>query len=407
MTPPVELIEYESRDVPMSQALARDIAELAGDRVGVSMGGSPGTFKVTATQYVGVLVTPGLEIVIRPKVSLENLFAMLGVGLPSHAWQRERFAFGESRDLLAALSQFFARAMNEATGIGLIRAYRREDDRLVAMRGRIDMAEQIRQPALRSTIACTFDEYTTDVIENRVLKAAARRLLRVPGVPLDARRLLKRSLIAFDEVADIEPRPDVVDRIRFTRLNEHYEPSLRLAQLVLRNLSLIDRVGTNDASAFLLDMNDLFQRYVTDRLTKELRGQLTVVSDPETKTFLGEGMRVAMYPDLVFTKKAQPVYVGDTKYKLTTTGVGKNADYYQLLAYTSSLDLPEGVLIYCQTTGAAPRKEVVVRNNGRRLVTYALQMAGSADELEQQVQLLAQWIHARTAPSVAVGVAVS
>jgi len=405
MSDPVELKEYESKDVPMSVATARDLLRLAGDRVGVTLGSSPGTFKITATQYVGVLVAPEVSIVIRPKVSLENLFSLLGVGLPADAWQREEFAFGASRDLLAALSQFFARALQQATSTGLLRAYRTENERLVALRGRIQMVEQIRHPALGSTIACTFDEYTTDVIENRVLKAAARRLLRVPGVPAEARRSLGQSLTVFDEVADAPARPDAVDRIVFNRLNAHYEPALRLAQFVLRNLSLIDRVGANDASAFLVDMNDLFQRYVTDRLTRALRGRLQVVAEPTVT--LGTKREVSMAPDLVFRRGRVDVMVGDTKYKLSETGKGRSSDYYQMLAYTTALRLPAGVLIYCQSTGEAPQRRVVVKNAGQALYTYPLDMTGSAKKLEGEVKVLADWIYDLSVAAVAPLLAVS
>ena len=41
-------------------------------------------------------------------------------------------------------------------------------------------------------------------------------------------------------------------------------------------------------------------------------------------------------------------FVADIKYKLTDDSAGgSNADLYQLLAYTTALDLPEGMLIYC------------------------------------------------------------
>jgi 5-methylcytosine-specific restriction enzyme subunit McrC len=74
--------------------------------------------------------------------------------------------------------------------------------------------------------------------------------------------------------------PDAGDLMMFTRLNRHYAPALRLATLVLRNTALLDRAGTADASAFLVDMNDLFQRFLTDRLRRALRGRLTVDDEP-------------------------------------------------------------------------------------------------------------------------------
>ena len=108
--------------------------------------------------------------------------------------------------------------------------------------------------------------------------------------------------------------PDAVDRMVFTRLNRHYAPAIRLAALVLRNTALLDRAGTADASAFLVDMNDLFQRFLTDRLRRALRGRLTV--DDEPTRWLDWGQAVAMYPDLVFRAGNRTVYVADAKYKL-------------------------------------------------------------------------------------------
>jgi 5-methylcytosine-specific restriction enzyme subunit McrC len=247
-----------------------------------------------------------------------------------------------------------------------------------------------------SPIACRFDEYTADIAENRVLKAAARRLLRVPGVRPDTRRTLERLVVQLEEVADdVAADASVVDRLVFTRLNRHYEPALRLAALVLRNTSLIDRVGAADASAFLLDMPALFQRWLYDRLSRHLRGRLDVVSEP--RIHLGERRTVPMDPDLAFHPAGggDAVYAGDAKYKLTSDGRGSNADYYQLFAYLTSLRLPEGVLVYCQAD-AEPEREVVVRHAGVRLWTQPLRLAGPADEVEASVAALGDWIAERS-----------
>lgn len=390
MIEPIDLLEYESKEVELSASGQRSLAALAGNRLTVGVGSRPGTCRVTATQYVGTIVTPECNVLIHPKVSLENLFALLGVGLPASGWQTEQFAFGGSRDLLRELSQFFARSVQHATHAGLLRAYRTEQERLVGVRGRIDIAAQIRHPGDASRIACTFDEYTVDVIENRVLKAACRRLLQVPGVQFEVRRVLRQALATFEDVTDGPARAEAIDWIRFTRLNRHYEPALRLAQLVLRNLSLLDQAGAYGASAFLVDMNDLFQRYVTDRLSKALRGRLDLVAEPDVR--LGTKRRITMYPDLVFRRAGVNVFTGDLKYKLAEDGRGRSADYYQLLAYLTALDLRKGVLIYCQTGGEAPQRRVEVVHSDKELLTYALDLTGTRPQLEAAVDGLASWI---------------
>lgn len=82
-----------------------------------------------------------------------------------------------------------------------------------------------------------FEEYTADIVENRYLKCAVRRLLRIPRIPVSARRGLLRELARFEEVADVEVDPDALDRMHLTRLNRHYLPALRLARLVSKNLT--------------------------------------------------------------------------------------------------------------------------------------------------------------------------
>jgi len=401
MTERIELAEYRSAVVRMPAVAARDMAEVAAGKVSVSVGPEPGSWVVTASGWVGTIVTPEVELLVRPKVPLHNLFLLLDVGLPADAWRPAAFAFETDRNLLAAMAAFYARAAEQAVGRGLRRDYRHEDDRLVTLRGRVDIAGQLRTPGVVSPVACRFDEYTADIAENRVLKAATRRLLRLPGVRPDTRRLLERLLVHLDEVSDVAVAPSAVEDVVFTRLNRHYEPALRLAALVLRDTSLLDRVGTAEASAFLLDMPQLFQRWLTDRLARHLTGRLVVV--PEPRVHLGKGPTVPMDPDLVFQRRdGTVVYAGDAKYKLTSDGRGKNADFYQLFAYLTALRLQEGVLVYCQAHDE-PEREVVVDRGGARLCTYPLSLAGPAAAMEGAVAELAGWIAERALP-VALGV---
>lgn len=272
---------------------------------------------------------------------------------------------------------------------GLLRSYRVEQGRLVALRGRIDLPTQLRQPGIEIPVACVFEDYTADILENRYLKCAVRRLLRVPRIPVRARRDLRREMARFEEVADIEVDPDALERMHLTRLNRHYLPALRLARLVLKNLTLADRSGFALATSFMIDMNDLFQRFLADRLRRALHGTLTVTEEPGT--YLDVERQVQMYPDLVFAHRGRTVYVGDAKYKLSGSGLARNADYYQLLAYTTALNLSEGVLVYCQADGEEPAHTITTSKAGKRLVTYRLDLSGPPRSVEASVVSLARW----------------
>ena len=389
----VELVEYESRELELDEQTARDLRAAARDALAITVTGEPGRYLVTAKQLVGSIVLDEIEILIRPKIRPENLFLLLEVGLPAEAWRRETFDYATNHDLLPAVVSFFARTLDTTLARGVLRSYREHRERLIALRGPIDHPEQLRQPAIASPMACVFDDFTADVLENWYLRAAVQRVMRVAGVRGDVRQTLRRNLAPLEGVSDTPVRPEHLDEIVVTRLNQHYEPALRLARLLLANLTLLDRSGSTGASAFLVDMNDLYQRFVFERLRRLLRPEIQVIEEP--REYLGAGRQVPMRPDLVFLRDKQPVYVGDAKYKLTGDATARSGDYYQLLAYTTAMQLDEGVLVYCLADGGMPEREVRVRHTDTSLWTYCVDLTGSADEVDASVTALATWIRSR------------
>ncbi|PXW30378.1 UNVERIFIED_CONTAM: 5-methylcytosine-specific restriction enzyme subunit McrC [Williamsia faeni] len=382
----VVLREYESRDLDLTRAQAESL-QLTGF---VNVAPAPAArWRVTATSYVGTLVVDNVKLLIRPKINPENLFLLLEPGLPHSAWRREAYEYDASSDLLPSVIAFFARTLETTLARGVLRSYKTVEETLVALRGRLDVTGQFKRAGVLTPLACTYDDFTEDISENRVLRAATQRALRVPRVdPADRQRLM-RQLVALEGVTDKTVRPENVDHIRLTRLNQHYAPALGLARLVLANLTLTDTSGTTSASSFMVDMNDLFQRFVTERLRRELRGRLDVVDEPAVH--LGTGRQVTMLPDLLFRKPGGPYcYVGDIKYKLTKDARGRSGDYYQLLAYTTALDLPEGVLIYCRHQDSEiGNSSVTVRNVGTKLVLRSLDLSGPPEQVEREIKVLA------------------
>lgn len=387
--------EYETTtlDLTRSQAEALLRTEVVDVRPAAD-----GRWNVTAGSKVGSVVMEGVELLIRPKIRPENLFLLLEPGLPSTAWREESFAYDVSSDLLPAVLGVFARAVEVALARGLLRSYEHRNEALVAMRGRLDTAGQFTRAGILTPVACSFDEFTEDVLENRALRAALRAALRVPRVRPDTRRRLMQQLVALDGVSDARVRPEQIDSVHYTRLNEHYAPSLRLASLILENLTLVDARGGTSASTFTVDMNQLFQRFVTERLRDELRGHLRVETEPAV--YLGRGRRVHMSPDLVFRSlggRSQPCHVGDVKYKVARDAAGRSSDYYQLLAYTTALALPVGLLIYCRLPGDEIQKAVTVRHAGTTLYVRAIDLSGTADGVHHEVRELARIIRETTA----------
>lgn len=384
------LVQYGTTRVQLSEERARRLAATTAGALTVATDPEPGWWSITAAEMVGSLVVDDLRVLIQPKIPPENLFLLLEVGLPEAAWRREAYDYATRSDLLPAIVSFFARTVETTLARGVLRSYRQHAEPLDALRGRIDVAELVKVPGRVAPVPCRFDEFTVDIAENRYLRAAVRRSLKVAPVPPEDRRRLLRQLVELEDVADVPTLPDDLDRIVLTRLNQHYEPGLRLARLLLENLTLADQTGTTSASSFLVDMNKLYERFVTERLRRALRGRLEVRAEPPVH--LDRGRRVLMKPDLEFRRRGETVFVGDLKYKLTGDARARTADYYQLLAYTTALDLPEGVLVYCLADGGIPAGTVTVRHAGKRLHLHALDLQGSAAHIDAEVTRLADWI---------------
>jgi 5-methylcytosine-specific restriction endonuclease McrBC regulatory subunit McrC len=71
------------------------------------------------------------------------------------------------------------------------------------------------------------DEFTPDVVWNRLPKAAARRLLGHAGLGMEARARLADAITTFGNVSDGIPSADELDRLRFDRRSEPYRSLYR------------------------------------------------------------------------------------------------------------------------------------------------------------------------------------
>ena len=247
------LSEYGSIDLDLTRSQAEAI-----QRTGfVDVSPAPAErWRVTASSYIGSLVVDGVELLVRPKINPENLFLLLEPGLPPSAWRKEAFDYDISSDLLPSVIAFFARTVETTLGRGVLRSYLGREDSLVALRGRLDVVGQFKRAGVLTPVACTYQEFTEDVIENRVLRAAIRLALSIPRVDSRERQRLMRQLVALEGVADPrQPRSgtDRGDRAPHTRavrpqprapssLSPRVRPLRRLvdARLARRFLVLLD-----------------------------------------------------------------------------------------------------------------------------------------------------------------------
>ena len=387
--PHITLEEHGQADHHLTDIQAAAIAQAAGSRLILQQTSRVGWRRLKATSYVGTVVAGDIEVRIRPKVPITNVLHLLSTAGQPPSWLTgQRAGYDTARDALAAFALLYGHTLSATLSRGALRGYREHHEPLVAIRGRIDLAAQLRRPDRHSPVRCRFTDHTADIDANRYVKHATGLLLRTPGVPSPARRLCKHALQRLDEVGDQPPPVDLPERIVHTRLTRHYAPLLTLAGLLRRCLQLSDEHGQTTASTFLLDMNALFERFVLRALGSALGGRLTVAG--QQRTHLDRERQVQMIPDLLFSNPAgRVVLVGDTKYKLTDDGVGGAADHYQLLAYCIRHATTDGVLLYAAGDGPGPLRTVTVEHTGIRLHSIGVDLAGPPEGISASIASIA------------------
>lgn len=354
--------------------------------------GSQGRYDVTPDQRIGLVCLPTVVIEVRPKMPMTSVLFLVSYGCDAVSWFDQHPELAYEPDLVEVLAIMLARMVQHATRRGLLNGYECEEESLQGPRGRILFDEQIRRRlGMAPPVEVRHDVFTSDIIENRLLLAALLSMLRIPHRSDIAKREISRARRLFGGVQMLQISSTAVPEIVFTRLNRHYQPAIALARLLLRSGSLDLGAGGARGCAFLIDMNNVFERFVRRALRAALRVDAARFPDRPPKIYLDEAGLVPLRPDLCLVDNRQVLWVGDVKYKRLPAASYLNADLYQLLAYAVALDLPEGTLIYGDNEGVFAAEHVVVRNR-KRLRVIALDLSAPRTKLLAQINSIAECV---------------
>lgn len=348
-----------------------------------------GGWRVTAAYAAGALRVGELVVRVRPKVGALQVLRLLARAYRIDGLQLydPRVGVDEDDDLTSLLALVFAQEAGAALASGPLRGYRTEDQTLSVLRGRLRLRDQeARRFGQLVPLEVTVDEWTTDTDENRLIRMATQRLLRLHGLPTPVMGRLRRVDRLLADVT-VPARGAQAPRWTPTRLNASLHRLLRLAELVLAHCTVEHRAGALQVGGFVVRMEWLFETLVA-RLLAEHDGALRVISQ---QTYpLDEDALLTIRPDLVVRDGAAVVAVADTKYKLLgADGKLPTADAYQMVTYCRRLGLDVGHLIYAADDSEPSLPlELSVVGADARIVLHRLDLASPVSEIEAQVAAL-------------------
>ena len=389
----IDLQEYLPSDPLRLTVADRDALHEA--PLSLSIEPAPGqsdTYVLTPGSVVGALDLGDLSVVIRPKLEISRVVFLASYAMGAFKLRDESFSFKSAPTLVETLALALTSVARHAFARGLLHGYRTEHEALTTVRGRIDMAEQLRRRFdVLLPVEVRYDEFTDDILANRLIKAAAELLGRMRLDDVRSRDGLRWMGATLANVTPVSFSPHEVPEVAFDRLNAYYREVVALSRLVLRHQALeLERGGTR-AAGFLIDMNKVFQGFVTRALRESLGvSDRTLRSDKNLprRITLDERDQLRLEPDLTWWDGSTCTFVGDAKYKRVRGERVPNADLYQILAYATALNLPGGLLIYAK--GEADRVVHEVRHSGKRLGVATVDLAGSIDEILATIDQLAR-----------------
>ena len=356
-----------------------------------------GRYRLTPAGHVGIIAAPHSRLVIRPKVPVRNLFHLLDPAGPLPAVD-DQATVEPGTEALDFLAGRLAWLLAERAAAGLHRAYSERAEQGPFLQGRLDVPAQLREPAGRKDrLHSCYEEFSADVPCNQVPRATAELVLRSPLLGDGVRAALRRALQGFAGVSPIPLGPESFQAAQADRLTEPYRPLLDLCRLLADSLAPQESAGAVVCPAFLLDMERVFEQYVTAGVVRafEDRPGCTVAVQPLHRANEPAPGRpdIPMRPDLLVERRGRRLVV-DAKWKRLTRSL-LPPDVYQVLAYATALGARRAVLVY---PGQRDRTWVyVLPRSPVSLVVHTLRVAGSRERCRRSLERLGRLLRSRFA----------
>lgn len=345
--------------------------------------------RVQTFSWIGVVRFSRFELRITPKLAGEyaGLLEMLDYVSGVDALHRLKtppadLLEGES-NLFDLLAMLLCEQVERIVRKGLLADYVEREDHLPFVRGRLLADLQVlRRFGRIDRLECRFDEHLTDTPENQILGAALRECVRRATDPHVLHRVRRLDAL-FQDACSLDgiSLPAIRTSLVYHRLNTAYRDAHVLAWVILDGLGVesIYETGRISSFAFLVDMNLLFEQFVSKWLIEVLKGSgLRVSVQRRDRSVLWEMTRncsyAAVIPDVLIEDRLSGMRLPvDAKYKAYDSRGLQNADVYQTFLYAFAYGsgvagVPRGLIFYPASDKAGADTHLQVRQSGTKAV---------------------------------------
>lgn len=298
-------------------------------------------------------------------IPIQNIYYMLSYAFQT--LQAENY-----KDLAAEnfhnTAELCAAILDKGIGIqlkhGLRRDYVSKSESLSTLQGKLNISESIKtQTMLKKQMICTYDEFSTNIQFNQIIKSTVLLLLKA-NITNSRKKSLRKLLLFFSDVNEIDLH-FVNWNQQYNRSNQNYQMLIGMCYLVYKGLLTTQ----NNGSTKLMDFFDgqrmcrLYEKFLLEYYRKE-HPELTAnasqiawqLDDTDNQ------MLPRMQTDIMLSKNNN-ILIIDAKYysHMTQQQYGIHTlhsnNLYQIFTYVKNKEFElrnyehtvSGMLLYAQT----------------------------------------------------------
>ncbi len=217
-------------------------------------------------------------------IPIKNLFYML-----CYAWNvlsitdTTKVKIDEYDDAYNLLARIFSYGIAKLIKSGFHRSYVENTSELSTIRGRIKVQESINRLSFqRKKLVCSYDEYQTDDIFNRILKYTIESLIRNTHVDTSIKKELKKQIDYFDNIQSEPPTRINRSKLQYNRNNITYKLLINIAIMIYDNTMVNEDEGLESFKDFFRgkQMEKVFELFILNFYKKHLSKRIYKVYAP-------------------------------------------------------------------------------------------------------------------------------
>lgn len=320
---------------------------------------------VSVKNYVGLIQTKsGVQIEVLPKILLDKpdsdsfiqtkkIFLKMIRCLkefPSKIFDNADLKVDKMNLYEIFISMYLGEVRNVVRQ-GLKSGYKSVENNIHYYKGKLNVSEHIKSnSAHKERFAVTYDEFTQNRPENRIIKSTLIKLLTLTSSQWNAREA--RQLLQFFDSIEVSKVDADINSINLDRSMSSYKTIIKWSIIFLKNKSFSTFSGSNNARSILFPMERVFESYVAHEIRKSFASENWTISTQDTGYFLFDlPKRFSLRPDIVIDSRIGLKIIVDTKWKSLTPTPNNNygisqADMYQMYAYSKKYQVKDIWLLY-------------------------------------------------------------